>query len=535
MNFKEYPFSKCLNPQKIMNPYTHETLVVPCGKCKACHTVKAYRYNIQCQLEASSAKHVLFVTLTYRDEDLPLLYYQPVYDSVFGNQTAVDLFDSDGVLLEKVDFTDRDLFEYQLKVDRSGCIPYLRKRDIQLFVKRLRSSFDYELQRHAEVRYFICGEYGPEHYRPHYHCLFFLQEDWFLEPSGHTFGEFPAYLWYNPKAQYPKTSTDVMSNFEYYLYTRWSFGRIDCQITQGNCSSYVTTYVNSFSSVPKILKARTSRPFAVHSKLLGQVFFKDISKEVYEAPYSSFIEKSYTSSSGTKPLTLWASYYNVFFPRCKGYANKTSSKRLYSYTLYAKANKLFPECKTLADVARSIVVLVHFYHFSLKTSYNYDSLTPELKTLIDYFYEPISNYLKVSYVKPDDSVSFDFSSPDLFDKLVSIVYLELLTSKHFFRFCMVHSGLNPRSMLKKIEDFYDWMQANNLQRFFEQQQLYFDCDFAEPTDYVFFYNNTQRWSLDAFKESFSYKSYAKSVDDLYRSRIKHKRYNDMCDIFSNNG
>nr|DAG79672.1 MAG TPA: YABBY protein [Microviridae sp.] len=27
------PFCKCLNPQRIVNPYTNEAMTVPCGHC----------------------------------------------------------------------------------------------------------------------------------------------------------------------------------------------------------------------------------------------------------------------------------------------------------------------------------------------------------------------------------------------------------------------------------------------------------------------------------------------------------------------
>nr|DAK47142.1 MAG TPA: hypothetical protein [Microviridae sp.] len=28
------PFCNCLDPKRIVNPYTHECMTVPCGKCK---------------------------------------------------------------------------------------------------------------------------------------------------------------------------------------------------------------------------------------------------------------------------------------------------------------------------------------------------------------------------------------------------------------------------------------------------------------------------------------------------------------------
>jgi len=53
---------------------------------------------------------------------------------------------------------------------RPECIPSnysLRKRDLQLFMKRLRKT------RPNGLRFFACGEYGERTLRPHYHVLLF--------------------------------------------------------------------------------------------------------------------------------------------------------------------------------------------------------------------------------------------------------------------------------------------------------------------------------------------------------------------------
>lgn len=44
----------------------------------------------------------------------------------------------------------------------------LRKKDFQLFMKRLRKSLPGK-----KIKYFACGEYGPETDRPHYHAIIF--------------------------------------------------------------------------------------------------------------------------------------------------------------------------------------------------------------------------------------------------------------------------------------------------------------------------------------------------------------------------
>lgn len=50
----------------------------------------------------------------------------------------------------------------------------LCKRDIQLFMKRLRKYYDSKNNKNPkEIRYYFCGEYGSKHKRPHYHAIIF--------------------------------------------------------------------------------------------------------------------------------------------------------------------------------------------------------------------------------------------------------------------------------------------------------------------------------------------------------------------------
>lgn len=98
-------------------------LTVPCSRCIGCRLEYSRQWAIRCDNEAKMHEHNQFVTLTYRDEDL-----------VFG-----------------------------------GLAPTLEPRELQLFFKRLRKEYG------NGIRYFACGEYGDESYRPHYHaCIFNL-------------------------------------------------------------------------------------------------------------------------------------------------------------------------------------------------------------------------------------------------------------------------------------------------------------------------------------------------------------------------
>ncbi|WNK12749.1 MAG: replication initiator protein [Microvirus sp.] len=90
-------------------------LTLPCGQCVGCRLERSRRWAMRCLHEAQLHDFSSFVTLTYNDENVPTS---------------------------------------------------LRYRDFQLFMKRLRKRF-------GPVRFYMCGEYGEQNFRPHFHaCLF---------------------------------------------------------------------------------------------------------------------------------------------------------------------------------------------------------------------------------------------------------------------------------------------------------------------------------------------------------------------------
>lgn len=95
----------------------------PCGRCIPCLINKRRVWTCRLTLEFLTTGKGLYITLTYRDDDLP---YSPSYK------------------------------------------PTLCKRDFQLFMKRLRKSLSPLI-----FRFFACGEYGEENGRPHFHAILF--------------------------------------------------------------------------------------------------------------------------------------------------------------------------------------------------------------------------------------------------------------------------------------------------------------------------------------------------------------------------
>lgn len=88
---------------------------VPCGQCIGCRLERSRQWAVRCMHEAQMHRENCFLTLTYAEDPLTL-----------------------------------------------------KKRDFQLFMKRLRKFCGQE-----RIRYLHCGEYGEQLGRPHYHALLF--------------------------------------------------------------------------------------------------------------------------------------------------------------------------------------------------------------------------------------------------------------------------------------------------------------------------------------------------------------------------
>lgn len=118
-----------------VSPYAEQVFLnwkeIPCGHCDGCRIDRSRDWANRCMLEMQYHTDAWFVTLTYNDEHLPLAY--------------------------AVDETTGEARE----------VATLSKRDWQLFMKRLRKITGQEL------RFFMCGEYGPKTYRPHYHAIIY--------------------------------------------------------------------------------------------------------------------------------------------------------------------------------------------------------------------------------------------------------------------------------------------------------------------------------------------------------------------------
>lgn len=119
----------------------YEMQRVPCGVCPSCRLQQSREWAARIMMEASKYDCNYFVTLTYDDEHKP--------------------FDEVRTLPDGRVFTDDGTWN-----------GYLEKKDVQDFLKRLRIHWKRKYD-HDDIRFFMCGEYGTQTERPHYHIIFF--------------------------------------------------------------------------------------------------------------------------------------------------------------------------------------------------------------------------------------------------------------------------------------------------------------------------------------------------------------------------
>lgn len=117
-----------------VNTKLERSVPVPCGKCPDCLKRRASAWSFRLMQEEKQSLNAHFITLTYDTKHVP--------------------------------------------ITRNGFMS-LSKRDLQLFLKRLRKVSP----RGIKIKYYAAGEYGGNTKRPHYHIILFNADLEKIQPS----------------------------------------------------------------------------------------------------------------------------------------------------------------------------------------------------------------------------------------------------------------------------------------------------------------------------------------------------------------
>lgn len=543
----------CQHRSFITNKYTGARIAVDCGQCDYCIHKKAQKASMRVKTAGSAFKYSYFVTLTYDNEHVPLMAckvlesdYEDVVgisgDIHFGHEyhkyipvSEYQCADSSmlrHIFFEQVQGTvpfDREIKEYvpvkdnwflsmgairsfiykTQSVDKTdypaseqyGCdnlIPFLNYADVQNYIKRLRKYLYKQLGSYETLHFYAVGEYGPVHFRPHYHILLF-------------------------------TNSEEVSKVLRYCHDKsWKFGRSDFQIARGGASSYVSSYVNSLSSAP--LLYRSCRAFRPCSRASLGFFEKGCDFVEGEEPYAQIEQKIDSVVNGrvynfnglsirsTPPI----SYIRTLLPRFSSARNDDS---------IAIARVLRAVHSTPKRIAK--------YGF---IDYKQDSVLSLVRT----YYQ----YLKANPILTDDDkiilhsarclTRFCNSSSDVdIESYINRLYRLFLYVHKFFRnwhlplFGSDISAYAGRIMfiLKKGIEYEKKKNYESLRDAFilrSANPKISDCMFALPQNgqEIDVLQNVSSETLQLL-EQFRYRSAT-----FCRDMIKHKKINDANDIFN---
>lgn len=389
----------CQHRSFITNKYTGARIAVDCGQCDYCIHKKAKKASMRVKTAGSAFKYSYFVTLTYDNAHIPLMNCKVLHseyedslgvsgDIHFGYEhhqyIPVSEYQCDDnsalrhIFFEQVQGTvpfDREIKEYvpikdnwflsmdairsfickSQSVDNSvypvaeqygldNLIPFLNYVDVQNYIKRLRKHLFQKLGSYETLHFYAVGEYGPVHFRPHYHLLLFTN------------------------------SEKVAEALRYCHDKSWKLGRSDFQRSAGGAGSYVASYVNSLCAAP--LLYRSCRSFRPKSRASVGFFEKGCDFIEDEDPYAQIEEKidsvvngriynfSGVSVRSTPPL----SYIRSLLPRFSSACNDDGT---------SIARILFAVHRTPQRIARfgfvdykqdSVLALVRAYYRYLKSN-----------------------------------------------------------------------------------------------------------------------------------------------------------------------
>nr|DAM68928.1 MAG TPA: Replication associated protein [Microviridae sp.] len=537
----------------ITNKYTGARIAVDCGQCDYCIYKKAKKASMRVKTAGSAFKYSYFLTLTYDNEHIPLFNckvlhseYEDVVgisgDIHFGDEyhryIPISEYQCDDnsslrhIFFEQVQGTvpfDREIKEYVpvednwfLSMDairsfihktqavgktdypaseqcgRDNLIPFLNYVDVQNYIKRLRKHLFQQLGSYETLHFYAVGEYGPVHFRPHYHLLLF-------------------------------TNSKKVSEVLRYCHNKsWKLGRSDFQRSAGGASSYVASYVNSLSSAP--LLYRSCRAFRSRSRASVGFFEKGCDFVEGEEPYAQIEQKIDSVVNGrvynfngisvrsTPPL----SYIRTLLPRFSSARDDDST---------AIARILFAVHRTPQRIARfgfvdyrqdSILSLVRTYYQYLK----YNSILTDDDKIILHSARCLTRFVNCS------------SDVDVVSYINKLYRLFLFVSKFFRNWHLPSFGSDISAysgridfIIKKGIEYEKKKDYESLRDVFNIRSLnpnISDCMFALPA-----YGQERDVLSDVSRETIQLLEQLRYRSATFcRDMIKHKKLNDANNIFN---
>lgn len=497
----------CLNPIHIGNSY------YACGRCNACLLAKSNknRYNLTLELSNPTTK-CCFILLTYNKESLPLVritkrdfdsmfHKNPINKPHYEKRNFFAQLYYDKQLSKITNLSARKEFVNAYSV-QSGTplstlqhlgynnpthpdcyymLPSLTYAHVSCFLKRLRTKVFREVGE-QNIRFASCGEYGPTGYRPHYHVVVICKSE--------------------------AARQSVMRNYR----SCWFYGISNAKLYTKckNSADYVANYITCSPLLPKLYTYKPFKPFFRASNYLGcqeYATHTDFIKICETKEFSQVLP--YRTKENTEYTAVPYSLQNAIFPKCRGYGELCSSRRLERYSFFLRT-----DIQNLSKYKKQLTN--EYISYISRFGANFTS------TLTDGTYPVLARYVSVFgllFDKHSDSAT-----------IISRINHDCRICTLFARSShQIFGAYCPRQMLDLIESYYCHKDYFNLSRSLEQLEKYE----IFPQDFVRTYFNLDT-STDAYRrlEDVSpfqedlLREYATYCASDMKDRIKTKKIND---------
>lgn len=384
----------CLSPVAIEDEKHGCKMVVPCRKCAYCLDVRKNELCAMIEREMNNPRNqsVYFMDLDYNNHSLPVYHLDKFTNKWVSNRSYYTRKLKDGTECSfypplEVDEVDRFYLPQNYK-KYPYAFGHLCYSDITKLFRNVKARFVVDTQRgtvkhlfesyeELQFRYFVCGEYGPVTFRPHYHVL----------------------LWF------PKKYTPDQFNYIRKVFSScWSFGRFDINTlkTEG-VGHYVASYITSFANCPKVLQTKSLRPLSRFSTSPIVGAYKCDTEEIREFIRTGVVKrvKFDAKTSSFIDDVVPSSFFRRHFPKIRGFSRKdfNDQLQLYSYVYNQYKNgSLKVDVTTLSSLDDLKLKHVYFapyydkYYNEMVTDWTYSDKYASLvffKYCVNFNIEPV--------------------------------------------------------------------------------------------------------------------------------------------------
>lgn len=421
----------CLHPIQVICA-DGSTRFVPCRQCAYCRVHAADTLSNFGTLELLDNPCSLFVTLTYRNRDIPkaTLIYDGHICNLVDTETG-EILTEQFHTIEQRKFLGKISKNYVKRFPSyfsSGQIPVLEISHIQQYIARMRERFRRKFGKKYSFRYLYCAEYGETTFRPHFHVIFFCKSE-------------------NARAFLHENACEC-----------WYFGNVVSKYYSGNNASYLTSYMSGTACISPIYSTSGVKSRARHSQKFGCSYVeKDYC--IYRRFVSGVpLSFSLSCDGQDKTFNFAPALKSSVFPRCRNFGRLDDFVCLRRYRLALG----FVNCCS-SEIARQLTQEIYEFQTCPFASY--------------------PRYFKAFGEKLKDVHDFE--------AIFRRVYYDVLISQKFLQSARLYSHNCHSFHLFKVRQFYGRLEVENLLNQYEDIKRLL-ADGATPKDFI----QLESWFLD---------------------------------------